>query len=287
MPQDQDDIKGADAMKQASTPGPLSASRVGTNSGHGHAWKRPDGVKMRCGGPRICAECAKDAALVADVVFTGKQSLAPTAPVEALGGTLHPATANLVDRFAAELKSKLAKAEAKYGYRNDWLKPDWKDELIESLAEHVQKGDPRDVAAYCAFAWHHDWSVSSSAQGAKVWNQEGIEDLISDAIGDSLDMDWSARDGAKAVIRALQSEGLLLNGDSISALEAVRKITDPRSVYSSDDAARRAAFKVAEDVLSPAEQKSQAARCSCRGADDMCPCQNAADRQTIKDRSNA
>ena len=99
-----------------------------------------------------------------------------TAPVETLGETaafwgnvvtgaecaetLHPATADLVDRFAAELKSKLAKAEAKYGYRDDWSKPDWKDDLIESLAEHVQKGDPRDVAAYCAFAWHHGWSTS-------------------------------------------------------------------------------------------------------------------------------
>lgn len=32
----------------------------GTNSGHGHVWKRPDGVRMRCGGPGLCAECARD-----------------------------------------------------------------------------------------------------------------------------------------------------------------------------------------------------------------------------------
>jgi hypothetical protein len=111
-----------------------------------------------------------------DIVEFRLSRLAPTAPVETLGETaafwgnvvtgaggaetLHPATADLVDRFAAELKSKLAKAEAKYGYLDDWSKPDWKDDLIESLAEHVQKGDPRDVAAYCAFAWHHGWSTS-------------------------------------------------------------------------------------------------------------------------------
>lgn len=89
--------------------------------------------------------------------------IAPTAPVEASGSALHPATSALVDRFAAELKSKLARAEAKYGYRDDWSKPDWKDDLIESLAEHIQKGDPRDVAAYCAFAWHHGWSTSDAA----------------------------------------------------------------------------------------------------------------------------
>jgi len=32
------------------------------NTGHGHVWERPDGVKARCGGPSICKECALDAA---------------------------------------------------------------------------------------------------------------------------------------------------------------------------------------------------------------------------------
>ena len=32
----------------------------GTNTGHGHVWPRPDGSRMRCGGPAICSECAKD-----------------------------------------------------------------------------------------------------------------------------------------------------------------------------------------------------------------------------------
>ncbi len=31
------------------------------NSGHGHVFPRPDGAKMRCGGPAICPVCAKDA----------------------------------------------------------------------------------------------------------------------------------------------------------------------------------------------------------------------------------
>lgn len=39
--------------------------------------------------------------------------------------------------------------------------------------------------------------------------------------------------------------------------------------------------------LSLAEQKEQAARCSCRGGDDYCPCQNVPDRQTLKERGNA
>ena len=31
-----------------------------TNQGHGHVWPRPDGVKMRCGGPGLCRECSGD-----------------------------------------------------------------------------------------------------------------------------------------------------------------------------------------------------------------------------------
>ena len=32
------------------------------NRGHGHVYARPDGMRARCGGPTICAECALDKA---------------------------------------------------------------------------------------------------------------------------------------------------------------------------------------------------------------------------------
>jgi len=35
-------------------------SEYGTNSGHGHVWERPDGMKARCGGPALCKQCALD-----------------------------------------------------------------------------------------------------------------------------------------------------------------------------------------------------------------------------------
>lgn len=69
------------------------------------------------------------------------------------------ATDDLIDRFAAALKEKLTAAEQKYGYDDTWREKDWHGELVEKLREHVLKGDPRDVAAYCAFAWHHGWSI--------------------------------------------------------------------------------------------------------------------------------
>ncbi|HDS7793376.1 TPA: DUF551 domain-containing protein [Raoultella ornithinolytica] len=37
------------------------------------------------------------------------------------------------------------------------MKDDWYDDCLQSLWEHIEKGDPRDVAAYCAFMWYHGW----------------------------------------------------------------------------------------------------------------------------------
>lgn len=66
----------------------------------------------------------------------------------------------LVDRFADALKAKLRAAEAKYGWQNGWMKPDWSEDCQRDLALHVTKGDPLDVAAYAAFCWHHGWSTA-------------------------------------------------------------------------------------------------------------------------------
>lgn len=40
---------------------------------------------------------------------------------------------------------------------------------------------------------------------SNTWDE--LQDEISDAIGDSFDMDWTATDGAKAVVRMLQEQG--------------------------------------------------------------------------------
>lgn len=74
---------------------------------------------------------------------------------------------------------KLRDAEQKYGFSDDWLKDDWQQELDGNLLEHVAKGDPRDVAAFCAFAWHHGWSTapallnlqSELKQTNEAWNE--------------------------------------------------------------------------------------------------------------------
>jgi len=73
---------------------------------------------------------------------------------------LHPSTATLVHAFAEAMGKKLAAAQRKYGYTDGWRRDDWEPECIAALLEHVEKGDPRDVAAYCAFLWRHGWATS-------------------------------------------------------------------------------------------------------------------------------
>jgi len=49
-----------EAMLNRVLAGPSIAERYGSNSGHGHVWDRPDGVKARCGGPVLCKDCRRD-----------------------------------------------------------------------------------------------------------------------------------------------------------------------------------------------------------------------------------
>jgi hypothetical protein len=100
-----------------------------------------------------------------DFVFnTIYKSLTAPVPVE---GEVQTPTDELIDRFAAALKEKLNKAREKYGYQGEqWQTPAWGDFCQTALLEHLEKGDPRDVAAYCAFMWHHGWSTRAATKPA-------------------------------------------------------------------------------------------------------------------------
>jgi len=78
-----------------------------------------------------------------------------TADLKEVIKTLNPATADLVRRFSVALAGKLAQAERKYGYSDEWRRRDWLPECRAHLRAHLAKGDPRDVAGYCAFLWDH------------------------------------------------------------------------------------------------------------------------------------
>ncbi|EDW5021987.1 DUF550 domain-containing protein [Salmonella enterica subsp. enterica] len=85
-----------------------------------------------------------------------KEQPAPVMPAE-----LHPDTQNLVADFCAALAEKLYKAQLKYGYDADWKQDGWHTQCLAHFHQHIAKGDPRDVAAYCAFMWYHGWKTES------------------------------------------------------------------------------------------------------------------------------
>jgi hypothetical protein len=112
---------------------------------------------------------------------------------------LHPATKKLVFDFACALADKLHEAEKKYGYSDGWRDNDWMDECRVKLREHVEKGDPRDVAAYCAFLWHHGESTAPKIRGAvyeswkRLAEQRGWKVPLNDAFPDQTWIDyWAA-----------------------------------------------------------------------------------------------
>lgn len=63
-----------------------------------------------------------------------------------------------VDRFAHALKNKLAKARENGRMGWEQCPP---DDLSAMLREHVDKGDPRDVANFCMFLWHQGEPIAA------------------------------------------------------------------------------------------------------------------------------
>ncbi|MEB2511275.1 hypothetical protein SB379_19910 [Burkholderia multivorans] len=79
----------------------------------------------------------------------------PTAQADAPAEAREPHPDDVaVDSFAAVMKHKLALAREKG--RGGWETCSPAD-LSRMLREHVEKGDPRDVANFCMMLWHH-WS---------------------------------------------------------------------------------------------------------------------------------
>lgn len=95
-----------------------------------------------------------DAPLVSEILLPGPHRYFDS-PVD-----LAPQTRDLVAHFAAALSTKLYEAQVKYGFEGKWRDPGGQGDLITQLLDHVRKGDPLDVAAYCAFAWSHGWSIA-------------------------------------------------------------------------------------------------------------------------------
>ncbi|WP_186079496.1 hypothetical protein [Burkholderia gladioli] len=89
-------------------------------------------------------------------------------------GRVAPATAEAsephsddiaVDAFAAAMKAKMAAARAKG--RSGWETCTPAD-LSRMLRDHVEKGDPRDVANFCMMLHHHGASIGGAADAGEA-----------------------------------------------------------------------------------------------------------------------
>lgn len=111
---------------------------------------------------RVCMEATrhigKYAAMAREV---NKLLRRTTPPAPVMPAELHPDTQNLVADFCTVLAEKLYKAQLKYGYDADWKQDGWHTQCLSHFHQHIAKGDPRDVAAYCAFMWYHGWKTES------------------------------------------------------------------------------------------------------------------------------
>jgi hypothetical protein len=70
--------------------------------------------------------------------------------------TMSPASRAMLENFFISVVRKFEIAEAKHNWQDAWRDAD-KTLLQAALAGHVRKGDPIDVAIYCAICEVHGW----------------------------------------------------------------------------------------------------------------------------------
>jgi hypothetical protein len=75
---------------------------------------------------------------------------------------LHVETKRLIQAFAVALADKARDAEVKHGFGDDWLSNLTETGCRIDLLGHLAKGDPRDVAIYCAFMWARGWATKGA-----------------------------------------------------------------------------------------------------------------------------
>lgn len=124
------------------------------------AWARSQKLGLSygdCGYVFSSTEMAWRAWMTSSAELVEALEKAQQVPVMPLG--LHPDTQKLVTDFCTALAEKLYKAQLKYGYDADWKQDGWTSQCQTHFHQHIAKGDPRDVAAYCAFMWWHGWKT--------------------------------------------------------------------------------------------------------------------------------
>lgn len=110
----------------------------------------------------------------------------------------------------------------------------------------------------------------AEGRSSEAWTREMVEDLLADAISDSLDMDWQPKDAVRCIMRDLDREGLTVIRTSAEAelVEATRGLLKIISDALQDDfldASTDAGAILCGDVCSDAIYRAQQAIASRRG----------------------
>lgn len=126
--------------------------KYGFRSGWHHAKASPQVAQpSNCGDERPCLPCYLDQGAC--------EVVQPSA--------VHSDDA-AIDRFAVALKGKLAQARAKGRSGREGCDP---RDISNMLREHVEKGDPRDVANFCMFLWANGDGITAD----NSYDQDGVK----------------------------------------------------------------------------------------------------------------
>lgn len=157
-----------------------------------------DGQDINAG--RIEGKNRPDLSLLPD----GINHLYAAPPAPAVPAELHPDTQKLVTDFCTALAEKLYKAQLKYGYDADWKQDGWPTQCQAHFHQHIAKGDPRDVAAYCAFMWYHGWKTEPAP--VSVPDAMEMDDDFDSAFEHGKAVGWNAYRAAMLAAPAVQAE---------------------------------------------------------------------------------
>lgn len=103
-----------------------------------------------------------------------------------------------VDRFAEAMKAKMAAARAKG--RGGWEGPTCNAEILSRmLRDHVEKGDPRDVANFCMMLWNRGEAIQASPAA----DAGGVTDEMTKRLRKILRDRWGINFGKESARAAL------------------------------------------------------------------------------------
>ncbi|WP_121195469.1 hypothetical protein [Pseudomonas aeruginosa] len=183
------------------------AEQAGTNVGHGHVFPRADGVKMRCGGPGLCSECAADAS-------RARAALAQPSPASDLDPLNLAQHAEEFNEAPAEaLKPEQAKAE----------RLDWSSALLdvavlqEALTsrdsdERMKNMDAGDVIRRAFGKLKEIRAQHDRIVGALRAERDGAIKLLGQSVWQKIERLTQERDAAQANVDALAVQVLKLGG---------------------------------------------------------------------------